>query len=84
MELTVNGVKRRVPAETLGKFEVQFGELEKALKKRGLTLFDWVETCQGDRKTIATLLKISQLGHLSTEMGVEFLFTKIPPCPIGH
>lgn len=84
MELTINGIKRKVPAETLDRLEVQFGELEKALAQKGMTLFDWMETCQGDRKTISAALKISQLGALASEMGMEFLFTKTPPCPIGH
>jgi hypothetical protein len=83
MQLTVNGIKRKISADLSEKLEQQYDELVKSLEKINLTVFSWVEKCDGDKSRVATVLKMSNFNYLATEVGVEFLFSKVP-CPVGH
>lgn len=82
MVLNVEGKRRVVSDIQLRKLDYQYGDLIKAIKKKDLTLMEWIEKFDCNKVTIAMILRNMHLNSLASDLGMAFLFSKIP-CPMG-
>lgn len=75
MELKVGGIIRKLKSQQVNIMKSQVGELERSLQERRTTLDEWSNSCND--QTMKTILKISKLNYLATDMGVAFIRKKV-------